>query len=526
MLLRSRSCSRSPTLARALPCALALVACLAWPAHAQLPTLGDGSDMAAGAERRLGDRIARELYRDPDYIDDPVLVEYVQQIWARLVAAAKARGEMTPELQERFAWEVLLGRDRSVNAFALPGGYMGVNLGLMGVVTSEDELASVLAHEMSHVTQRHISRLMTQQSRQTPLLLASMVLGALAASKSPDAANALILGGQAVAAQSQLNFSRDMEREADRVGYGVMTQAGYSGQGFVSMFEKLQQASRINDNGSFPYLRSHPLTTQRIADMQQRHQLQAPTPASTAPDLAHAMLAARARVLANRAGDVERLWLAEPATPGFAAQEASRRAAALYAAALISLRQREFERARGYLARLDPVLQGQPAAQRQARLLAAELELAAGAPLRAQALLAGDPASAAAAGGAGKLRRPELLLKTQAQLAQGPRGTVEGAGASMADALQTWLATHPKDATAWQLLAAVYRLEQQPLRAIRAEAEAQVALRDYAAAMDRFRAGQDLARHSTAAADHVEASIIDTRARDVQSILREQAAER
>ena len=519
MLLRSRS----PAIPRALLYALALVACLAVPAHAQLPTLGDGSDMAAGAERRLGDRIARELYRDPDYIDDPVLVEYVQQIWERLVAAAKARGEMTPELQERFAWEILLGRDRSVNAFALPGGYMGVNLGLIGVVTSEDELASVLAHEMSHVTQRHISRLMTQQSRQTPLLLASMVLGALAASKSPDAANALILGGQAVAAQNQLNFSRDMEREADRVGYGVMTQAGYSGQGFVSMFEKLQQASRINDNGSFPYLRSHPLTTQRIADMQQRHQLEAPTPASTAPDLAHAMVAARARVLANRAGDVERLWLAEPATAGFAAQEASRRAAALYAAALISLRQREFERARGFLARLHEVVQGHPAAQRQARLLAAELELAAGAPLRAQDILAGDPASA---GWAGKLRRPELVLKTQAQLAQGPRGTVEGAGGSMADALQTWLATHPKDATVWQLLASVYRLEQQPLRAIRAEAEAQVALRDYAAAMDRFRAGQDLARHSTAAADHVEASIIDTRARDVQSILREQAAER
>ena len=206
MLLRTRS----PAMPRTLLCTLGLLACLAVPAHAQLPTLGDGSDMAAGAERRLGDRIARELYRDPDYIDDPVLVEYVQQIWERLVVAAKARGEMSPELQERFAWEILLGRDRSVNAFALPGGYMGVHLGLIGVVTSEDELASVLAHEMSHVTQRHISRLMTQQSRQTPLLLASMVLGALAASKSPDAANALILGGQAVAAQHQLNFSRDM----------------------------------------------------------------------------------------------------------------------------------------------------------------------------------------------------------------------------------------------------------------------------------------------------------------------------
>ncbi len=521
MLLRTRS----PAMPRTLLCTLGLLACLAVPAHAQLPTLGDGSDMAAGAERRLGDRIARELYRDPDYIDDPVLVEYVQQIWERLVVAAKARGEMSPELQERFAWEILLGRDRSVNAFALPGGYMGVHLGLIGVVTSEDELASVLAHEMSHVTQRHISRLMTQQSRQTPLLLASMVLGALAASKSPDAANALILGGQAVAAQNQLNFSRDMEREADRVGYGVMTQAGYSGQGFVSMFEKLQQASRINDNGSFPYLRSHPLTTQRIADMQQRHQLEASTPAGTAPDLAHAMVAARARALANRAADVERLWLSEPDLAGFASLEASRRAASLYAATLISLRQRDFARARGFAARLTKEVQGHPAAERQARLLAAELELAAGAPLRAQELLAADPASA---GWAGKLRRPEMILKTQAQLQLGQLGQAgtAPAGGSMADALQTWLATHPKDATVWQLLASVYRLEQQPLRAIRAEAEAQVALRDYAAAMDRFRAGQDLARHSTAAADHVEASIIDTRARDVQTILREQAAER
>ena len=160
--------------------------------------------------------------------------------------------------------------------------------------------------------------------------------------------------------------------------------------------------------------------------------------------------------------------------------------------------------------------------ERQARLLAAELELAAGAPQRALDLLAADPA---ATGWAGKLRRPELVLKTQAQLQLGQAGTPP-AGGSMSDALQTWLATHPKDATVWQLLASVYRLEQQPLRAIRAEAEAQVALRDYAAAMDRFRAGQDLARHSTAAADHVEASIIDTRARDVQTILREQAAER
>jgi predicted Zn-dependent protease len=226
--------------------------------------------LTTGEERRLGDRIIRELDRDPDYIDDPVLVEYVQGLWQALLAAARARGELSPELDERFAWEVLLGRDRTVNAFALPGGYLGVHLGLIGVVATRDELASVLAHELSHVTQRHISRLIAQQSRQTPLLVGAMVLAALAASKNPGAAQAMVVGGQAVAMQNQLNFSRDMEREADRIGYGLMEPSGFAPQGFVGMFDKLQQANRLNDNGSWPYLRSHPLTTQRMADMQSR----------------------------------------------------------------------------------------------------------------------------------------------------------------------------------------------------------------------------------------------------------------
>ena len=488
----------------------ALLVCQTVPALAQLPTLGDGSDMASAAERRLGDRIARELYRDPDYIDDPVLVEYVQNIWQPLMTAARARGELSPELEERFAWEILLGKDRSVNAFALPGGYMGVHLGLIGVVSSRDELASVLAHEMSHVTQRHISRLMTQQSRQTPWLIGAMILGALAASKSPDAANALVVGGQAVAAQNQLNFSRDMEREADRVGYGVMTQAGYSGQGFVSMFEKLQNASRINDNGSFPYLRSHPLTTQRIADMQSRQHMDAAAAVPVPLAMDHAMLAARARVLSNPGADVLRLWVAEPDTQVFKTMEPARQAASLYAATRASIQQREFERARTLLARLlADVTRSDPTAARQARLLSAELELAAGNPQRTLEILAGSPP-----------QRPELVLQTQARLQTSK-------GPDMTNALQTWLATHPRDATVWQLLAATYRQNQQPLRAVRAEAEAQVAHLDYGAALDRFRAGQELVRQGGASAsDHVEASIIDTRAREVQAVLKEQAAER
>ena len=292
------------------------------PAHAQggLPTLGDGSDLTSSEERRLGDRIIRELYRDPDYIDDPVIGEYVQGIWQPLMAAARARGELSPELDERFAWEVLLGRDRTVNAFALPGGYLGLHLGLIGVVGTRDELASVMAHELSHVTQRHISRLLTQQSRQTPLLLGAMVLGALAASKNPGATQALVVGGQALALQNQLNFSRDMEREADRVGMGLMEPAGFAPEGFVGMFDKLQQANRINDNGSWPYLRSHPLTTQRIADMQSRLPsggLTASSPSVLQAE--HAMVTARARVLSRPGVDVLRQWVAEPQGTGFAA---------------------------------------------------------------------------------------------------------------------------------------------------------------------------------------------------------------
>src|SRR5688572_30474613 len=294
-------------------CAVLLIASqLALPPLAQaqlLPGMGDG-EMTASAERRLGDQIARELYRDPDYIDDPVLVDYVQAIWQPLMAAARVRGELTPELDERFAWQVLLGRDRSINAFALPGGYLGVHLGLIAVTDSRDELATVLGHELSHVTQRHIARIMAKQSRDMPLMLAALVLGVIAASKSGsgDAGQAVIMGSQAMAMQNQLNFSRDMEREADRVGFGAMTQAGLAPQRAAAVREKLQYAARLNDDGSYPYLRSHPLNSERTSDMQAR------TPprgdgATAAPQMDHAIVAARARVLSRPGVDLLRQWI-------------------------------------------------------------------------------------------------------------------------------------------------------------------------------------------------------------------------
>ena len=489
--------------------------CLIFPVHAQshLPTLGESGDLTTSAERRLGDRIIRELYRDPDYIDDPDIADYVQGIWQPLMEAARARGELSAELDERFAWEILLGRDRTVNAFALPGGYLGVHLGLVGVVATRDELASVLAHELSHVTQRHISRLITQQSKQTPLLLGALVLGALAASKNPGATQALVVGGQALAMQNQLNFSRDMEREADRIGYGLMAPAGFSPLGFVSMFDKLQQANRLNDNGSWPYLRSHPLTSERMADMQSRHPPGANPGQAGATSLEHAMVAARARVLSNPGVDTLRQWVQEPQGIGFAAQPPQRRAAALYAAALGAQQLRDTAGARSAVQKLEALAQADPAALRLVRLLRAEIELAAGDASAAQTALP------EAKGVGTNTRRPELLLRTRILLQSGQASAGTGA-------LQTWVANHPKDASAWQSLAAVWQAQGQGLRAIRAEAEAHAARYDYAAAVDRFKAGQDLARRGGAAADHIEASIIDTRLRAMESLLREQAAER
>jgi predicted Zn-dependent protease len=496
-----------------------------------LPQLGDGADMAPAAERKLGDRIARELYRDPDYLDDPVIMDYVQGIWQPLLAAARLRGELPPELDEAYAWKVLLGRDRTVNAFALPGAYLGLHLGLVGVVSSRDELASVLAHELSHVTQRHISRLLSRQSAQAPWLLGAMILGALAASKTPQGASAVIVGTQAVATQTQLNFSRDMEREADRVGFGVMAQAGFAPQGFVSMFEKLQAASRLNDAGNFPYLRSHPLTTERMSDMQNRVGLQPAAASPALPDEEQAMVAARARILSNSQVDALRAALQECAPATLERQPYAKQVASLYGGTLAALRLREFAAGSALLQRLQQRLRqgaghnpavtlappsaplsaalAEPSA-RLVRLLGAELALAQGDAAGARQWL-GPVASRDRPD-----TRAELLLKAQAYKDAGPTSGV-------AQSLQTWVADHPDDAQAWQWLAVVQAAQGRVLAAVRSEAEANVAQLDYPAALERLKAAQALARsQSGTGADLIEAEVVNTRLRQVAQQVHQQ----
>jgi len=478
------------------------------PAAVPLPNLGDSSEMSPVVERRLGDRIARELYQDPDYVDDPVVMEYVDGIWRSLIAASRARGEMSDDLYETYAWQILLGRDRTVNAFALPGGYFGLHLGLVAIVSSRDELASVLAHELSHVTQRHISRSMARQSAQAPWLIGSMIMGLLAAGRNPQGAQAVVMGGQAASVQSQLNYSRGMEREADRIGFNVSTQAGFAPQGFVSMFEKLQQSMRLNDAGGFPYLRTHPLTMERIADMQLRVQQ---SPVARRPDLPtqeHVIIAARARLLSNPDVDALRLWGQQAEPAALARQPEMTRIGILYGATLAAMHLHDYARAEATLQRLQshPL---EPQALRLVTMVGIDLALAQGQLTRASLLVPWLDVH----------QRASLLMRAQIN-------TLTGRAEDAAQDVRTWLADHPNDPLAWQSLATAYGVQGRTASAVRAEAEVNAAQFDFAQALVRLGAAQDLVRKGAPGTDYIEASIIDTRRREIESRLKEQALAR
>lgn len=502
-------------------CAASLVLPAA-PLSAQnnLPALGDAAteDFGVATERRIGEQIMREIRRDPDYFDDPLLLEYLQAMWSPLVAQSRRDGHITPDIDARFSWEAFLVRDRSVNAFALPGGYVGVHLGLIAITASRDELASVLAHELTHVTQRHIARGVSNSKKQSLIGLAAMIIGVIAASRagSADAANAAIAGSQAATIQGQLNFSRDMEREADRIGFQLLTGAGYSAVGMASMFEKLDQASRLNDSGAYPYLRSHPLTTERIGEARSRlgtNQAR-PAPGPSGAGFEHVLAQARSRVLMDTRVDALRRWQALDAPRNDLT--ATQRLADLYSSALASVLLRDAARADGAITRAQSLLADTARPESRAARWVAMLQ--------AQALLARNDAAGAEAAlrpWSGDGSRPATLMAADVALAGGGG---EAALRRSAEDLQTRVATQPGDALAWSYLARLWPRLGQPLRAVRAEGEAAYAIGDLRGAVDRLRAGQRLVRAGNAS-DFIEASVIDARLRDIQAQQRALAAE-
>ncbi|MGL1834626.1 beta-barrel assembly-enhancing protease [Rhodocyclaceae bacterium SMB388] len=229
-----------------------------------LPDLGDvaTSDLSPLAERQIGEQIMQQIrWRDPDYLDDREIEGYINRLGRRLAAASD-------HSEDDFEFFVI--RDSTLNAFALPGGYIGLHSGLILNAESESELASVLGHEMAHVTQRHIAQLFGRQGQSTMIVLASLLVAILAARSDSQFSQAALATGQAGAIQSQIGYTRMLEREADRIGLQILDGAGMDVRGMPSFFERLQRSTRIYENNAPSYLRTHPLTQERISDMGNR----------------------------------------------------------------------------------------------------------------------------------------------------------------------------------------------------------------------------------------------------------------
>ncbi|MFO7543549.1 MAG: M48 family metalloprotease [Thiobacillus sp.] len=261
---------------------------------ADLPDLGEVSRQyfSDQEEQTLGRAIMRDVYSDPRYLDDPEIESYLNQLGYKLVSVSTRN-------QRDFTFFVV--DDPTINAFAMPGGNIGIHTGLLLAAQSESELASVIAHEIAHVTQDHIARMVAAQSQSYWPTMAALALALLASRSNPNVASAAIASTQAFSIQSQLNYSRDYERESDRLGYDMLSRAGFDPRGMSGFFNRLQRASRFYDSSAPAYLRTHPLTSDRIADMQARSDA---TPYHQVPDsLDFQLVRARLRAQENSAAD-------------------------------------------------------------------------------------------------------------------------------------------------------------------------------------------------------------------------------
>lgn len=228
-----------------------------------LPQMGEPADrsLSPAEERRIGREIVGQLYSF-NYIDeDPELTEYVARMGYRLASAANM-GD--------WDLEFFVIADGRINAFALPGGFIGMNRGLLMAARSESEVAGVMGHELAHVSQRHIAR--TQEGTQAATLAtwAAVLAAILAGSANPDVVIGALSVGQAINYQRQVNYTRAHELEADRIGIQTMARAGFDPNGMASFFTTLEQQSRLYGSGLPEFLRTHPLNTRRVAEARAR----------------------------------------------------------------------------------------------------------------------------------------------------------------------------------------------------------------------------------------------------------------
>ena len=228
-----------------------------------LPDLGDVSQatLTPVQERQIGQQSMLQIRASRQFLDDPEINDYLNQIGDRLVA-----NSTEPSLN----FEFFAVDDYTVNAFAMPGGFVGVNTGLLLITQNESELASVLAHEISHVTQHHYARMLSATKNDSLTSMAAIALAFLAARNSPQSGEAAIVGAQARAIQKELDFTRQHEQEADRFGLELMAKSGFNTHAMPEFLERLQHATRLLEGNAPNYMRTHPITSDRIAEIENR----------------------------------------------------------------------------------------------------------------------------------------------------------------------------------------------------------------------------------------------------------------
>ncbi|MFA5370402.1 MAG: M48 family metalloprotease [Sideroxydans sp.] len=230
-----------------------------------LPDLGDVSQTAVSPlmERQIGEQSMLQIRASDRYLDDPELAGYLNRLGKHLVANSSEPGQ---------SFEFFVLDDGAINAFALPGGFIGVNTGLILLTQNESELASVLSHEISHVTQHHLARIVSGQKYDSLAAMATIAVAILAARNNPQAAEAGIIGAQSGLVQRRLDFTREHEKEADRIGLGILQRSGFDPHAMPSFFERLQKATQLVEGNAPSYLRTHPLTAERVSDVGNRVQ--------------------------------------------------------------------------------------------------------------------------------------------------------------------------------------------------------------------------------------------------------------
>ena len=346
-----------------------------------LPELGDSAQAALSPvqERKIGEAVLKQIRASGGYLNDPEVNDYLNELGQRLVAARN---------DSRYDFTFFAVADPSINAFAMPGGYIGVNTGLILLTQTESELASVLAHEITHVTQNHMARALENQKNSLWMSLAALAVAMVAArsnsSSSGDAVGAALASAQALQLQNQLNFTRENEYEADRIGFQRLDAAGFDPAAMAALMERLQKASRFTDGSTPTYLRTHPVTYERIAEAQARAQGKGYR--QVADSLDFQMVRALLRSYTGRPDEAV-AWF----DTALAERKYNSEVAARYGLVAALLRDQQYARARKELAALERIAPPHPMIEAIAAHVLMESGDAQGAVVRLEGALARYP---------------------------------------------------------------------------------------------------------------------------------------